>query len=202
MELKRPNWIFVDYENLQEIEWDRLAKLPVQVVLFTGGNQKLPVETLKKGLEMEGRLRIMVSAAKGKNALDFQMAFYAGGIAERCPDAFFHFVTRDTGFDALVSYIRKETKAFAERVESIAALKFLNPPIFVAMSLQEQVEHATARLQKMGNARPKTKKTLLSTLAAAFAKELDEASIQKVFKSLVFQGKVCVGERETISYVF
>lgn len=39
----------------------------------------------------------------GKNALDFHLAFYIGELSARDPEAYFNIVSKDTGFDPLVS---------------------------------------------------------------------------------------------------
>jgi hypothetical protein len=42
----------------------------------------------------------------GKNALDFHIAYYLGQLATQHPDAAFHVISRDTGFDPLVAFMR------------------------------------------------------------------------------------------------
>jgi len=199
--MERPNWVLVDYENIQAIDWDLLAGSTAQVVLFCGVNQKtVPIEVLSKGLKLKQKLILEESAGNGKNALDYQMAFYAGRIAESCPNAYLHFVTRDTGFNALVNLIKKQTALSADRVEAIANLKFLNPVNFEEMTLAQRADLAASRLQKMRNARPKKKKTLLATLSAFFGKQLSEPHVEAVFQELVKRGKVIFEDKDVVRY--
>jgi len=39
MALTRQNWVLVDYENVQHIELDLVAGMPVHVILFIGQQQ-------------------------------------------------------------------------------------------------------------------------------------------------------------------
>ena len=78
-------------------------------MIFVGQNQKsLPVELVKRLLEHQGMVEIYESAGTGKNALDFQLAFYAGRVFEREPEIFVHIVSRDKRFDQLVTHIRSQ----------------------------------------------------------------------------------------------
>jgi len=40
----------------------------------------------------------------GKSALDFHIAYYIGELAVRNPNAHFHVISRDTGFDPLLTH--------------------------------------------------------------------------------------------------
>ncbi len=202
MTLTKQNWVLVDYENVQAVELDLISGLPVQVILFVGPHQKsLPVELFKKGLEMKEKLTVVESAGSGKNALDFQMAFHAGRIAERHPEAFIHFITKDTGFDILVKHM-KANKRFADRAVCFASLKFLSPKAdFRDMPLQKRAEYAAERLGKpRPAARPRKRKTLVSSISAMFVKQLEMPEVEEVVKALISEGKIIVGENDAITY--
>ena len=90
MALTRQNWVLVDYENVQNIDLDLVAGMPVNVILFIGQQQKsVPVALLTKALAMKEQVTVIESAGTGKNAMDFQIAFHAGRITEAHPEAFF-----------------------------------------------------------------------------------------------------------------
>jgi hypothetical protein len=42
----------------------------------------------------------------GTNALDFHIAYYIGRLAAKCPDAYFHIISKDTGFDPLIKHLK------------------------------------------------------------------------------------------------
>jgi len=41
-------------------------------------------------------------SGNGSNALDFHIAFYIGQLAAHEPDAYFHIISKVTGFDPLI----------------------------------------------------------------------------------------------------
>lgn len=55
----------------------------------------------------------------GSNALDFHIAYYIGRLAAIEPSAYFHIISRDTGFDPLIQHLRSQ-KILAGRVRTIA----------------------------------------------------------------------------------
>ena len=52
----------------------------------------------------------------GKNALDFHIAYYLGQLALKEPDAFFHIVSKDTGFDPLIQHLNGLLRPHGGRV--------------------------------------------------------------------------------------
>jgi hypothetical protein len=46
-------------------------------------------------------------SGNGPNALDFHIAYYVGEISQKDPDAYFHIISKDTGFDPLIQHLRK-----------------------------------------------------------------------------------------------
>lgn len=125
MALTRQNWVLVDYENVQNIDLDLVAGMPVNVILFIGQQQKsVPVALLTKALAMKEQVTVIESAGTGKNAMDFQIAFQAGRITEAHPEAYVHFVSKDKGFEVLVKHM-KSRKLFADQAASFASLRFL-----------------------------------------------------------------------------
>jgi hypothetical protein len=167
----KKQYVLVDFA-VQAVDLDRIKALPVKVIIFVGQNQKyVSVDLLRKACAIPGCLEVVESVASGKNALDFQMACYAGRIAEREPDAFIHFVSKDKGFDLVVQYLKAE-KRLSARAESFDSLLFLvQKNEFKSYSLQERTEHVLSRLRK-SSARPRKIRTLQSSVNAMFAKQL------------------------------
>ena len=42
----------------------------------------------------------------GANALDFHIAYYIGVLSSQDPSAFFHVISKDTGFDPLIKHLK------------------------------------------------------------------------------------------------
>jgi hypothetical protein len=127
MTITKRNYILIDYENVQSVALERLKSLPVSVVIFVGQSQKhIPIELFRKACAFTGSIEVIESIASGKNALDFQMACYAGAISEKEPLAFIHFVSKDKGFDAVVLYL-KSLGRLAARSDSFLGLGLFAP---------------------------------------------------------------------------
>ncbi|MCY1388718.1 PIN domain protein [compost metagenome] len=67
----------------------------------------------------------------GQNALDFHVAYYLGRLAVEEPDAFFHIISRDKGFDPLIKHLKGKS-IFAARSDTIEGMPCFSPPRIVA----------------------------------------------------------------------
>jgi hypothetical protein len=208
MTLTKRNYVLVDYENTQAIEPERLSGLPIKLVIFVGKNQtSIPVELVKRLFQCQCAMDIFESAGVGKNALDFQLAFYAGRVFEKEPEACIHIVSHDKGFDPLIEHMRKQ-KRCCSRVDSFQTLPFLNQSKatkdkvdFKTLSQAQLVDFAVQRLTKMtANTRPRKLTTLLSSLQAQFSKQLPDRDLQGIVDVLIQKGFVICGEKASITY--
>lgn len=96
----RKNYIFIDYENVQPESIAGLEKGNFSILLFLGANQSKINTQLARSLQPLGsRVEYIVLSGNGKNALDFHIAYYIGERAAIEPDAYFHIVSKDSGFD-------------------------------------------------------------------------------------------------------
>jgi len=204
MTIKKQHYALVDFENVQDVDLAPVEKLPVKVVIFCGQNQRhVSMELFQKACALPGRVDVIEATGAGKNALDFQIACYAGRLVEREPDAFVHFVSKDKGFDTVVKYLISQ-KRLAERADSFASLNLLAPKgQYANYTLAQKVEHVVGRFRKVPIAsRPRKLRTLRSTVNAMFVKQLDEAAVQEVVGRLIQEGKVSLGAGENVSYTF
>lgn len=210
MTLSKTNFIFVDYENTQKVDTDKLKGNAVRIVLFVSESQKnVPIELVKRLLNFEGSAEIYESTGSGKNALDFQIAFYAGRIFEREPLSTIHVVSKDKGFDPLIKHMRNQGRQ-CSRVEAFEDLPFLKkaerPKIvektdLLKATLDEKIQNVLSRFSKVqANSRPRKRKTLASALNAQFQKQLDADGIQEVISELSQRGYINIGESESVTY--
>src|SRR2546426_8240253 len=118
--VSRTNYIFVDFENIHEVDLDLVADKAVVVILVLGERHKnLPVELVRKLLKYPAQVRLVEAGKSGRNALDFVLAYQLGVESVADPKGYFHIVSRDTGFDALILHLKKN-HIFARRNESFA----------------------------------------------------------------------------------
>lgn len=209
MTITKQNYVFIDFENTQAIDTKRLSGLPVRIVIFTGQNQKtLSIDLVKRLLEFQGA-EIYESCGIGKNALDFQLAFYAGRIFEREPEAVLHIVSRDKGFDPLVAHIKSQKRS-CSRVDNFSALPFFqvtnNKPTaekedYTTYTISHRVDFALTRFSKTpAISRPRKIKTLKSSLNSHFQKQLSEADIDKIVNELIARKHISIGASENVIY--
>ena len=193
----RTNFVLVDFENVQPKDIGLLKDGPFKVKVFLGPNQaRIPV-SLAAALQSLGEsAEYIILETAGNNALDFHIAYYIGALSAIEPTAFFHIISKDSGFDPLLKYL-KGKKIFAQRSTCIADIPYFKPSLPVAP--EAQVEAVIADLVRRKSSKPRTQKTLLSTLHALFKKELSEQQLSTLFSELCKRGIVKV-EGSKVSY--
>jgi hypothetical protein len=194
----RTNHIFVDYENVHEVDLDLVVGREVIVHLVLGERHKtLPLEMVKQLQKYAAQVRLVEAGKSGKNALDFVLAYRVGIEAAGDPKAYFHVVSRDTGFDALIVHLRKH-HILARRDESFAkAFEIAEVP---PGSLADRVKAVTERLTKNKANRPKRKKTLLSQINAYFGKKLTDRELEEIVQTLVTGKVIAIGLKGEVGY--
>jgi hypothetical protein len=184
----RTNYVLIDYENVQPTDLALLRNAPVKVRVFLGANQaKIPVALAAALQGLGANAEYVLLESSGSNALDFHIAYYIGLLSGQEPSAFFHIISKDTGFDPLIKHL-KTKGIFAQRSVSISSIPFFKPEL--PPTTDAQIEVIVAHLTKMKAAKPRAEKTLLSTLHALFKKELSDDQLTALFTSLCKRGIV------------
>src|SRR3954471_8598028 len=125
--MNRTHYIFVDFENIHEIQLELIAQRPAVVILVLGErHKKLPVDLVKKFLTYPTQVRLVEAGRSGRNALDFVLAYLIGVQAMTDPTGHFHILSRDKGFDALIEHLKKND-LMADRHEAFAKIPVLRP---------------------------------------------------------------------------
>jgi hypothetical protein len=127
-QLSPVNHIFVDFENVHEVEHSVIGQESVRLTLLLGPNQKkLDADLVEKLLQHASSVHLVRLTNSGRNALDFTLAYYVGRAAVLDPSGFFHIISRDTGYDPLVAHLRNN-HVWARRHPDFASLQsLLNP---------------------------------------------------------------------------
>lgn len=193
----KTNYVLIDYENVQPTDLALLREGPFKVRVFLGPNQaRIPV-SLATALQALGRdAEYVVLETSGSNALDFHIAYYVGVLSSQEPSAFFHIISKDSGFDPLIQHL-KGKGVLAHRSTRIAEMPFFKPDL--PATGDAQVEVAIAHLVRLKAAKPRAQKTLLGTLHALFKKELSEEQLSTLFGALRSRGVVKI-EGTKVSY--
>ena len=78
-------------------------------MLFVGASQsKIPTELALSMQSFGDKAKYIRVTDSGKNALDFYIAYYLGTLVERDHEAYFHVISKDTGYDPLIKYLKSE----------------------------------------------------------------------------------------------
>jgi hypothetical protein len=117
----------------------------------------------------------------GKNALDFHIAYYIGELVAKEPSAYFHIISRDTGFDPLVKHL-KSKKIKIQRERDLAEIPVLR--LSTATSNGEKVAAIVKNLVGRGQSRPRKIKTLSNTINSLFTENLTEQQLMELVKEL------------------
>lgn len=105
----RTTYVLVDHENVQPTALSLLDLEHCKVILFVGAKQdKINFDVAAALQRMGANATYVKIAESGRNALDFHIAFYAGSLAAAEPQAHLHIVSKDTGFDPLLTHLRSK----------------------------------------------------------------------------------------------
>lgn len=99
--------ILVDYENIQKIDLS-LLDVSYRAIIFVGAKQSPPkASRIEATSNRYSRVDFHKIEGSGKNALDFHIAFQLGRTIETAPHTECFVLSRDTGFDPLLSHLNK-----------------------------------------------------------------------------------------------
>lgn len=186
----RTNWVLIDYENVQPEAVAELDKEHFRVMVFLGANQTKVSTAFAEALQRMGpRAEYIRISGNGHNALDFHVAYYLGQLAGKEPDAYFHIVSKDAGFDPLIQHL-KSKKVFAARSKDVTEIPLVK--VANTKTPSEKIAAIVGNLQQRGAAKPRTVKTLCSTVNALFQKSLPDDELQSLLQVMQAQGLLTV----------
>lgn len=193
----RKNYVLIDYENVQPKNLTVLNDHQFKVIVFVGSNQsKVPFELASSLQALGDQAEYVKIDGNGRNALDFHIAFYIGQLTVSDPKAYFHIISKDTGFDPLIRHL-KTKKIFAQREKSLSEIPYVR--ISKSTSQDEKIEAIVKSLTARGHARPRKVKTLANTINSLFLKTLDEDELAELIEQLRRRKYIAI-EIENVSY--
>jgi hypothetical protein len=179
----KTRYVLIDHENVQPKDLTLLDGQPLKVLVFLGAKQARISTELATALQSRGSDGECIQInSKGRNALDFHIAFYLGDLAAKNPEASFRVISKDHGYDALLGHLRSKG-IDAQRSATLAALL---PPG------DDKLGTVIAHLGRLGHARPRRTKTLANTINALFGKALSETETQALVAALEDRGVISV----------
>lgn len=118
----KTNYVLIDYENVHLKSLALLNGDQFRIHVFLGkNNTKIGSELAIAMQKIGDRAEYVMLESSGRNALHFHIAYYLGFLVAADPTAYFHIISKDTGFDPLVEHL-KTRKVFAARSASIEGM--------------------------------------------------------------------------------
>jgi len=190
----RTNYILIDSENVQpEAEYLACAlsaSEQFRAHIFYGANQKNVSRKLLALQPFGVRVKHVTISGNGPNALDFHIAFYIGHLAAQDQEAYFHIISKDTGFDPLIDHLKAELKIHAGRRKSITDI-----PLVKSLSSKTPKDRAAAvreRLESRKSGKPATVKTLDNEINHVFQNQLTAEEITAIRIVLVKENCITI----------
>lgn len=186
--MAKTNYILVDHENVQPTLPQTLKALDIHLIVFIGSNQgKISTDLAMAMQELGTKAEYVKIEGNGPNALDFHIAFHIGRISATDPNAYFHIISKDSGFDPLIAYLRAKKIPVnrCNRIEDIpfiAGLRNAAPPSCIATVIQKLSERKTPP--------PKTRMTLKNSIKTMFGGQLPDEKPEQIVANLEKQGIV------------
>ena len=121
----RTNIVLIDSENVKPEYLEKLKLENFRVFVFVSMNLKRVDFPIAKALQALGANGNYVQiSGHGPSALDFHIAYYIGKLSAAHPDAYFHIVSKDKGFDPLIKHL-KEQKVLCCRSSSVLEIPWI-----------------------------------------------------------------------------
>ena len=186
----RIHYVLIDFENVQPESLAGLQQDHFKVLVFVGANQtKIPFKVAQAMQTMGAKAEYVKIAGNGSNALDFHIAFYIGQLAAADPTAFFHIISKDTGFDPLIAHL-KAKKILAARETSIRDIPLIKTAVTKTPADRLQIVLEKLRMPKA--TKPRTLKTLASHIKSQFQKQLSDADVSDLIDAMSKSGHITV----------
>ncbi len=144
----------VDYENVGVSGLNGLSKLDsnAKLIIFYSENaDKITFGLHKRLCESNANIEYMrADVSTGKNALDFQLALYAGICLKEFQNSYIFIVSKDKGYDCLAKIANKFNSKLT-RVDDLTNYSsfFLNPQTNVLESVSDSSEESLEKLSKI-----------------------------------------------------
>lgn len=210
------HFVFVDFENVPEVDLSAIEGQPVLVTLLIGKNQKkIDLELVEQIQAFAAQVKLTKVGGSGHNALDLTLACYLGRAIERCPRAVFAIVSRDKDFAPMIAHLVDHDVEVA-LYDSFAALPFLHhrTPIAPTKSApatktpaptkkppEDRRAKVIARLKNPNSRnRPSDETALRAHIKSALGKQASDGKVVDIIRELVANHALVIDASGKVSY--
>lgn len=174
--------IFIDFENVQPKDLALLKGRDLRVMIFIGATQaKLPTEFVIAVQALGPAAEYVKIDGSGRNALDFHIAYYLGSTAANAASGESFVISKDTGFDPLLRHLKAKGIS-CRRLASIGDIPGLKEAAVKATA--DPLQKILANLAKRAAAKPRTLKTLRSSIKNVLGEEGTEETVDRMMAEL------------------
>lgn len=187
-------YLYIDYENVQDVQIDIIQKT-IKVMIIVGDNQaKVPIELVQKTQPFGDAVEWIRVHGKGRNALDFFVAFFLGRDVATDSKKSFIIYSKDTGYDPLITHLRKKG------IKAKRIVSFLELSQNQTKKIDEaEIRKAIERLKKVqANKRPKKRNSLTAFVAAQLS-GTSKQDVDTIIEELFIE-KIVYEENGLIKY--
>jgi hypothetical protein len=185
-------FILIDFENVQPKNVGVLRGGSFKIKVFLGASQgRVPLEMAQTLQAFGPDAEYIQIDGNGSNALDFHIAYYIGRLGAEHPGASFTVVSKDTGFDPLIRHLRARGLS-CRRSKSISDITPVVKP--APKSHPEKIDVVINNLTKRKASRPRTLKTLRSTIRSLFADRPSDEDVDRLIEQLSGRGALKVSD--------
>jgi hypothetical protein len=181
--------LFVDYENVQNIDLDFIKKENLETIVFVGKSQKkIPFEMVQKAQQLGKLITWHQIEGQGSNALDFHIAFLLGHLTatDIGKTAEYIILSKDKGFDPLLKYVQKE-RYNCRRINSLLELQkgtidsTTNKDLDKALDILKKIEKPK---------RPRNRNTLFKYIQNILGDKAKKDEITTIIDKFFIDGKL------------
>jgi len=213
------NHVFVDYENVHEVDHTILGSKTVHLTLLLGAKKtKFDATVVEKLLHNAATVEMIRLTSSGKNSLDFALAYYLGRAVLADPCGYFHIISGDGGFDPLVEHLRRKHVRVRRHddfstltLSAVAKPPGLAPvatpvaeapakPKTPTTGLEAMEDRVLKYFRKPTTNRPRTKKKLVSDLITHLGKKITEAEALRLIEQLGQAGHLVIDDKGKVTY--
>jgi hypothetical protein len=175
-------YIFLDFENVALQAIPEHADIQ-KVFLFVGEKQtKVSIEIAESMQRLGQKAELIRINGSGNNALDFHIAYYIGKYSEIDPNGKFRIVSKDKGFDPLVSHLNFK-KIDCARIETLAT------KVISKKNLKEMISELGTHFHELSEkARPKKENKMKAYIKNRIKQE--DAIVNEAFEKLISDGQI------------
>lgn len=178
--------IFVDFENVPTLDLSLVRDQPVELLILLGAKQhNLPISLVKQLMQFKGQAQFIEVNISAKNALDFVLIYYLGQLACQKPDHSFYIISKDKGYDALVSHLHSK-KVNVQRQDELADIPLFGQKVLGLKSKAElsSLERLTELLKQSPRNRPAKRQSLITYTNSVFARKLTTDEVNDLIGKL------------------